>query len=47
MPLPHARDGREREVEDWKDLFKRADEEFHFLKAWNPEKSNMWLIEAI
>jgi hypothetical protein len=39
--------GREREVEDWKDLFKRADERFHFLKAWKPEKSHMWLIEAI
>jgi hypothetical protein len=39
--------GREREVEDWKDLFKRADERFHFLQAWKPEKSHMWLIEAI
>jgi hypothetical protein len=39
--------GREREVEDWKDLFQRADSRFTFLKAWKPEKSHMWLIEAI
>jgi len=39
--------GREREVEDWKSLLKQADERFEFLKAWKPEKSHMWLIEAL
>ncbi len=39
--------GREREVQDWKDLFRQADERFQFSKAWKPEKSHMWLIEAI
>ncbi|CZR64269.1 related to sterigmatocystin 7-O-methyltransferase precursor [Phialocephala subalpina] len=38
--------GREREVQDWKDLFRQADERFQFSKAWKPEKSHMWLIEA-
>ena len=39
--------GREREEEDWKSLLKQADERFQFVKAWKPEKSHMWLIEAI
>lgn len=39
--------GREREVEDWKDLFRQADLRFLFVKAWKPEKSHMWLIEAV
>lgn len=39
--------GREREIEEWKDLFKRADSRFEFSKAWRPEKSRMWLIEAV
>ncbi|KAF8850350.1 S-adenosyl-L-methionine-dependent methyltransferase [Acephala macrosclerotiorum] len=37
---------REREVDDWAELFKQADERFKFLKAWKPEKSRMWFIEA-
>lgn len=39
--------GREREIEEWKDLFARADSRFEFSKAWKPEKSRMWLIEAV
>ncbi|KAG9234888.1 O-methyltransferase-domain-containing protein [Amylocarpus encephaloides] len=37
---------REREIDDWAELFKTADERYRFLKAWKPEKSRMWLIEA-
>jgi hypothetical protein len=37
---------REREVDDWAELFKQADERFKFLKVWKPEKSRMWFIEA-
>ncbi|RDL40163.1 S-adenosyl-L-methionine-dependent methyltransferase [Venustampulla echinocandica] len=37
---------REREVDDWKELFQAADQRYKFLKAWKPEKSRMWLIEA-
>ncbi|CZR69808.1 related to sterigmatocystin 7-O-methyltransferase precursor [Phialocephala subalpina] len=37
---------REREVDDWAELFKQADKRFKFLKAWKPEKSRMWFIEA-
>ena len=37
---------REREVDDWAELFKEADERFKFLGAWKPEKSRMWFIEA-
>ncbi len=39
--------GREREIADWKELFRQADEKFEFVKAWKPEKSHMWLIEAV
>ncbi|KAG4431838.1 hypothetical protein IFR05_012676 [Cadophora sp. M221] len=39
--------GRERQIEDWKELFRKADERFKFMKAWKPEKSHMWLIEAV
>lgn len=38
--------GRERELEDWKTLFGRANERLKFCRAWKPEKSHMWLIEA-
>jgi len=38
--------GKEREIKDWKALFKRADERFKFCSAVKPEKSLMWLIEA-
>jgi len=39
--------GRERELEDWKELLKRADERFEFCRAWKTEKSYMWFIEAV
>ncbi|PTB40951.1 uncharacterized protein TrAFT101_006102 [Trichoderma asperellum] len=37
---------REREPDDWRDLFRRADERFKFNGIWQPEKSRMWFIEA-
>lgn len=39
--------GKERELEDWKSVFKQADPRFQFLDARKPEKSHTWLIEAI
>jgi hypothetical protein len=38
--------GREREIDDWMELFRLADERYKFLKAWKPQKSRMWMIEA-
>ena len=37
---------REREVDDWAELFRAADPRYKFLKAWKPEKSRMCFIEA-
>ncbi|KAL7949491.1 S-adenosyl-L-methionine-dependent methyltransferase [Trichoderma barbatum] len=37
---------REREPDDWRQLFARADERFKFNDVWKPEKSRMWFIEA-
>jgi hypothetical protein len=37
---------REREIGDWAELFKQADTRYKFLKAWKPEASRVWLIEA-
>jgi hypothetical protein len=37
---------REREVADWKLLFKAADERFEFVRSYQPEKSMMWITEA-
>lgn len=37
---------REREVDDWVELFTVADKRYKFLKAWKPGKSRMWFIEA-
>jgi hypothetical protein len=37
---------KERELDDWRELFREADERFEFLRAFKPEKSRMWLIEA-
>jgi hypothetical protein len=36
---------KERELDDWKDLFREADLRFEFLKAWKPEKSRTWFLE--
>jgi hypothetical protein len=37
---------REREPDDWKDLFTRADERYKLKSVWMPEKSRMWFVEA-
>lgn len=37
---------REREPDDWRQLFRRADERFQFNKIWKPENSCMWFIEV-
>ncbi|KAK8124677.1 O-methyltransferase- family 2 [Apiospora kogelbergensis] len=37
---------RERELDDWKDLFLNADPRYKFLRAWRPTKSQLWFIEA-
>ncbi|EON63934.1 hypothetical protein W97_03162 [Coniosporium apollinis CBS 100218] len=38
---------REREVDDWRSLFYRADPRFRFLGASKPKESKMWAIEAV
>lgn len=37
---------REREPDDWRDLFMRADERYKVLDVWMPPKSRMWFVEA-
>lgn len=37
---------REREEDDWKELLRLADSGYSFVKAWKPEKSRMWFVEA-
>lgn len=37
---------REREPDDWRDLFKRADERYKVNKVWRPERSRMWFIDV-
>ncbi|KAK8056578.1 O-methyltransferase- family 2 [Apiospora rasikravindrae] len=37
---------RERELDDWKDLFRDADPRYKFLGAWKPTRSQLWFIEA-
>lgn len=37
---------RERDSDDWKMLFKQADERFHFVGAFVPEGSSLAIIEA-
>jgi hypothetical protein len=38
--------GRERDLDEWKSLFGRADSRFHFVGVTQPEGSNLSLIEA-
>jgi len=38
---------REREEQDWKSLFEKADSRFKYLGARKPGTSQMWLIEAV
>jgi hypothetical protein len=38
---------RERELEDWKDLFRQADKRFKFISARLPEVGTMSVITAI
>jgi hypothetical protein len=37
---------REREPDDCRELFARADERFKFNAIWKPENSRMWFVEA-
>ncbi|KAL6864006.1 S-adenosyl-L-methionine-dependent methyltransferase [Trichoderma novae-zelandiae] len=37
---------REREPDDWRQLFARADERFKFVDIWKPDRSRMWFVEA-
>ncbi|GJN86694.1 hypothetical protein PLIIFM63780_010275 [Purpureocillium lilacinum] len=37
---------REREPDDWRQLFRRADERFQFNGIWKPDNSRMWFIEV-
>lgn len=37
---------REREFEDWQDLFQQADHRFKFLGVVKPKGANLALIEA-
>ncbi|PGH15188.1 hypothetical protein AJ79_02553 [Helicocarpus griseus UAMH5409] len=36
----------ERSVDDWNNLFRKADDRFKVLGTWKPPKSAMWFIEA-
>jgi hypothetical protein len=36
----------ERSVDDWINLFNKADSRFKSVKAWQPPKSTMWFVEA-
>ena len=37
---------REREKEDWQNLFHEADERFGNIKIWTPEGASLAIIEA-
>jgi hypothetical protein len=37
----------ERDVDDWRSLFKQADSRFTFLGASQPKGCRMWIIEAV
>lgn len=37
---------REREPDDWRELFRRADERYKFNRVWKPKNSRMWFVEA-
>ncbi|ROW15360.1 hypothetical protein VPNG_02376 [Cytospora leucostoma] len=36
----------DREIAEWVELFRQADERFVFKGAWQPEGSNLWILEA-
>ena len=37
---------RERDMDDWKDLFEMADPRFKFMGGKLPPGSNLWFLEA-
>jgi hypothetical protein len=37
----------EREPDDWRELFRRADERYAVKNIWMPEKSRMWFLDAV
>lgn len=47
MLMLTLQNGREREMDDWKQLLKRADERFNLTTAIAPEKSAIGVIEVI
>ena len=38
---------RERDLDDWAGLFKKADPKFKFLGGAQPKGSHLWIIEAV
>lgn len=39
--------GKERDLEDWKQLFKVADTKFQFLSVYQPLQSRLAIIEFV
>jgi hypothetical protein len=39
--------GRERDADEWRLLFDRADSRFHFVGVKQPEGSSLAMIEAV
>lgn len=47
LVMSSIQNARERELEDWKELFRQADPRFHFEGATSPPGSNHSLIVAV
>lgn len=47
LVMSSIQNARERELEDWKELFRKADSRFHFDRAISPPGSNHSLIVAV
>ena len=47
LTMKEIQNSQERELDEWKSLFERADPRFTFKGAMQPEGSALWLLEAV
>ena len=47
ISMLEIQNSRERELDDWADLLRRADSRFRFMRATQPQGSKLHLLEAV
>lgn len=46
LTMLEIQNSQQREIDDWKDLFKRADDRFEFVSGEQPSGSRLWVLKV-